>query len=108
MAHITVGFAQMQEVQQTLSDISNQVFQASSDFQAVMRRLDWEVKSKNDIESRAKKLTCKLEDCRTASRNYSAFVNTAYAKYAELENYQRGLANATYPQPSSSICSINL
>lgn len=93
MAHITVGFAQMQEVQQTLSDISNQVFQASSDFQAVMRRVDWEVKSKSDIESRARRLTHKLEDCRTASRNYSAFVNTAYVKYAELENYQRGLAN---------------
>lgn len=93
MAHITVGFAQMQEVQQTLSDISNQVFQASSDFQAVMRMVDWEVKSKSDIESRARRLTHKLEDCRTASRNYSAFVNTAYVKYAELENYQRGLAN---------------
>lgn len=107
MAHITVGFAQMQDVQQTLSDTSNQVFQASSDFQAVMRRLDWEVKSKSDIESRARRLTHKLEDCRTASRNYSAFVNTAYVKYAELENYQRGLANVGNVTPFPSGVAVN-
>ena len=107
MAHITVGFAQLQEVQQTLSDTSNQVFQASSDFQTVMRRLDWEVKSKSDIESRARRLTHKLEDCRTASRNYSTFVNTAYVKYAELENYQRGLANVGNVTPFPSGVAVN-
>ena len=91
MSHIKVEFAQLQEVGQTCSNVSGKILQATKDFQESMRGLDWQVKSKSNIESRARKLTQRLEGCRATLRSYSSFSNTAHAKYADLENYQKGL-----------------
>ncbi|WP_462432699.1 hypothetical protein [Phascolarctobacterium succinatutens] len=91
MAHIKVEFTQLQEAEKNFSDISRKILQANKDFQTSLRRIDWKVKSKGNIDSRARKLSKRLEGCRAVLRGYSSFINTAYAKYAALENYQKGL-----------------
>lgn len=88
MSHVKVEFAQLQEVGQTCSNVSGKILQATQEFQESMRGLDWQVRSKSNIESRARKLTHRLEGCRAALRSYSSFVNIVYSRYSELENYQ--------------------
>lgn len=64
MAHIKVEFTQLQEAEKNFSDISRKILQANKDFQTSLRRIDWKVKSKGNIDSRARKLSKRLEGCR--------------------------------------------
>lgn len=107
MAHIRVEFNQMQEAGKTFSDISGKILQANKDFQTSLRKIDWKVKSKGNIDSRARKLSKRLEGCRAVLRGYSRFINTAYMKYVALENYQEGLDGLGDVTPYSSGTASN-
>lgn len=107
MAHIKVEFTQLQEAGKTFSDISGKILQANKDFQTSLRRIDWEVKSKGNIESRARKLSQRLDACRAVLSRYGTFVNNAYSKYAELENYQNGLEGLGDVRAYSNASSTN-
>lgn len=107
MAHIRVEFTQMQEAGKTFSDISGKILQANKDFQTSLRKIDWKVKSKGNIDSRARKLSKRLEGCRAVLSGYSRFINTAYMKYVALENYQEGLDGLGDVTPYSSGSASN-
>ena len=107
MAHIRVEFTQMQEAGKTFSDISGKILQANKDFQTSLRKIDWKVKSKGNIDSRARKLSKRLEGCRAVLSGYSRFINTAYMKYVALENYQEGLDSLGDVTPYSSGSASN-
>lgn len=107
MAHIKVEFTQLQEAEKNFSDISRKILQANKDFQTSLRRIDWKVKSKGNIDSRARKLSKRLEGCRAVLSGYSRFINTAYMKYVALENYQEGLDGLGDVTPYSSGSASN-
>lgn len=107
MAHIKVEFTQLQEAEKNFSDISRKILQANKDFQTSLRRIDWKVKSKGNIDSRARKLSKRLEGCRAVLSSYSRFINTAYMKYVALENYQEGLDGLGDVTPYSSGSASN-
>lgn len=107
MAHIRVEFTQMQEAGKTFSDISGKILQANKDFKTSLRKIDWKVKSKGNIDSRARKLSKRLEGCRAVLSGYSRFINTAYMKYVALENYQEGLDGLGDVTPYSSGSASN-
>lgn len=88
MSHIRVEFAQLKEIERACSDASNKIIQAKLDFSRAVAKLDWEVKSKSNINSRCQKLAKRIENCSVALSDYEKFVNRAYGKYSELDRYR--------------------
>lgn len=108
MSHIKVEFAKLQEIGKECSAASKRILQAKEDFQSSINRLDWEVKSKANIRARAVKLSNRLNSIGMALPKYNSFVNIAYSRYTELDNYKNGLDELGDVTPYASNTSINV
>lgn len=108
MSHIKVEFARLQEIGKECSAASKRILQAKEDFQSSINRLYWEVKSKANIRARAVKLSNRLNSIGMALPKYNSFVNMAYSRYAELDNYKNGLDELGDVTPYASNTTINV
>lgn len=87
MSHIKIEFGQLQDIIQFFPKVSNQLLQANKDFMDSISRLDWQVKSKNDINYKSKQIAKHIRNCGDALLSYEKFVNGAYSKYKALDQY---------------------
>lgn len=108
MSHIKVEFAKLQVIGKECSATSKRILQAKEDFQSSINKLDWEVKSKANIRARVVKLYYRLNRVGIALPKCSFFINTAYSRYAELDNYKNGLDDLGDVTQFSSNKSVNV
>lgn len=93
MSHIKVQFSLLKDINLTIRIVSKNILEAKDDFKDAISKLDWEVKAQSDISVRAARAVGELRCYNTALNWYSNYLNTVYAKYSALENYDTRISD---------------
>ncbi|MBR3722531.1 MAG: hypothetical protein IKN12_07160, partial [Selenomonadaceae bacterium] len=76
----------MEQAQSEIDAISKKIEAIKSHFQSTVGKLDWDVKSKEDINNAAKKLSQNLSAYTQAFKGYQNYIKDANGKYTKLDN----------------------
>lgn len=87
MSRIKVNYDTMNDVASILEASSRNIAEAKDDFQNAVTKLDWEVKSKSNINSRCQDLAVRVLKCSAAFKRCENFVKNARARYLDIDEY---------------------
>ena len=85
MPRIYVEFNQMKQLSSDCQKISSRVGAIQSDFQRIVRQLDWNVRYQSNINSTANILGRKLQGYTRSLNGYQYFLDETYIKYRNLD-----------------------
>ena len=86
MPRIYVEFAKLRQMESNFRSISIKIENINSNFQRTVKQLDWDIKSKSDINNTANKIGRNLESEIQAIKKYQQFIVDAHSQYARIEN----------------------
>lgn len=89
MSRIYVKFSGLNQIGSHCKTISSKVDAIQSDFQCIVRQLDWDVRFESNINSTATQLAKKLSQYSRALETYQGFIEDAFNEYVKLDEYKK-------------------
>lgn len=90
MPRIYVEFSKLNSMRNYCESVASKIDIIQSDFQQIVRQLDWDIRYESDINSTAAKISKRLEQYSRMLGSYQHFIEVAYNEYIKLDNYQKG------------------
>lgn len=85
MTRIYVKYSSLTEIGNECKNIASNIDKISNDFNRIIKRLDWDVRSKENIEAKAERLVHKLNEYEKLLIKYQRVINFAYDKYEKVD-----------------------
>lgn len=85
MPEIYVDFNKMKQIGSQCKTLSSQIRAIDSEFQQIIRQLDWDVKYQSNINGTAMQLSQKMGQYTAILEKYRQFIEEAYEKYSALD-----------------------
>lgn len=86
MTRIYVKYSSLTEIGNECKKIASNIDKIGNDFNRNIKKLDWDVRSKDNIEAKAERLVHKLNEYEKLLKEYHKVINFAYDKYKKLDN----------------------
>lgn len=93
MTRIYVEFNKFKQLDSKCRQASSKIDSIQSEFQNVIRKLDWDIRYQSNINSTAGILAKKMEGYSKALDNYQKYLETAYNEYLKLDQYENKDSN---------------
>jgi len=90
MTRIYVKYSSLTEIGNECKNIASNIDKISNDFNRTIKRLDWDVRSKDNIEAKAERLVHKLNEYEKLLKKYQRVINFAYDKYEKVDQEGNG------------------
>lgn len=90
MPRIYVEFSKLNSMRNYCESVASKIDVIQSDFQQIVRQLDWDIRYESDINSTAAKISKRLEQYSRMLGSYQHFIEVAYNEYIKLDRYQKG------------------
>ena len=89
MPRIYVDFSKLNSMRNYCESVASKIDVIQSDFQQIVRQLDWDIRYESDINSTAAKISKRLEQYSRLLESYQYFIEVAYNEYIKLDRYQK-------------------
>lgn len=89
MPRVYVKYSGLRQIGIRCQNVAIAVDSIQVDFQSAMRRLDWDIRFESNINNTATQISRKLEKYSRALETYEQFIQDAYEKYEDLDEYTR-------------------
>lgn len=90
MTRIYVKYSSLTEIGNECKNIASNIDKISNDFNRTIKRLDWDVRSKDNIEAKAECLVHKLKEYEKLLKKYQKVIDFAYDKYEKVDQEGNG------------------
>lgn len=90
MTRIYVKYSSLTEIGNECKNIASNIDKISNDFNRTIKRLDWDVRAKDNIEAKAERLVHKLNEYEKLLKKYQRVINFAYDKYEKVDQEGNG------------------
>ena len=86
MADIYVDFLGLEQLGENCKDISSKIAVIQSDFENIVRQLDWDVRFQSEINGTATRIARQLEQYSKILESYWEFIQYAHNSYTKINN----------------------